>query len=685
MNARSGREDGESGVAGVTVVIPTVGRASLEAAAQSALDQVGVAVHVIVVAARPLTIERIAALKLQGVHQVLVSQEILLGGAARNAGIAVAATDWIAFLDDDDLWDSLKLKIQLSGRSPSERVLLGCRLRPTKRAEVWPPTTLAASDDISEFMFVRRRLRGGEGMLQTSTLVCPTELARECRFSPDLAIHQDLDWTLRLVRHHGVRVEMLPDPLVTFSTGDPRSVSNMNKAAVSLAWATESRQLMTEKAFASFLLTNVCEAAARNHDYRTFIRAVKTAVSTGAAGARAIAISLSFLVTRGKVARRVIESARSRLHSGTAFWLRIRSLRGSGAWQEAFIERDSMTILMAPARSNRLQQPYNQLLTDGLENLGVAVTEFSWRWLLGIGRYDILHTHWPEYLFRGPLGPVRAGFFRLALKRHVNSGGLVVQTVHNTEPHGGYQSSWEKSALQMLDSATHGAASHVQSAPGEWHSRRAHLRPTEVCFFPLPAYPVEVADGVRGAERDRRGLPSDTTLVLHFGLLRAYKGTIELLQSWNDMTTPQIALIIAGEPDEEVRDFLSGAQVNSNVQIELGFRPEEELIRSLAACDVVLLPYRSVTTSGSLLLALSAGKPVAITKSPASDWALKTLGNEWVHVLSEELSPLALDQVVQFARQSRQPMPTLPTYDQLAVAIHGFYCSLLRSKGRSAS
>ena len=100
----------------VTVVIPTRSRWDLlsTAALPSALGQEGIDVEVVVVddGSTDDTAERLRA----GYHdRVRVVRHSRSRGVsrARNAGIEAATGDWIAFLDDDDLWAPHKLRVQL--------------------------------------------------------------------------------------------------------------------------------------------------------------------------------------------------------------------------------------------------------------------------------------------------------------------------------------------------------------------------------------------------------------------------------------------------------------------------------------------------------------------------------------------------------------------------------------------
>jgi len=104
-----------SGSPEVSVVIPTRGRwALLEPTLAAALAQDGVALEVVVVDdgsddATAAELARVSDERLR-----VVRHEQARGVAvARNAGIAAASGEWIAFLDDDDLWSPRKLHNQL--------------------------------------------------------------------------------------------------------------------------------------------------------------------------------------------------------------------------------------------------------------------------------------------------------------------------------------------------------------------------------------------------------------------------------------------------------------------------------------------------------------------------------------------------------------------------------------------
>jgi glycosyltransferase involved in cell wall biosynthesis len=107
----------------VTVVIPTRGRWDLlsTAALPAALGQEDVALEVVVVddGSTDATVERIARIE---DDRVSVARHDQTRGVAqaRNTGISIARGEWIALLDDDDVWSPQKLRTQIDAATHAD-------------------------------------------------------------------------------------------------------------------------------------------------------------------------------------------------------------------------------------------------------------------------------------------------------------------------------------------------------------------------------------------------------------------------------------------------------------------------------------------------------------------------------------------------------------------------------------
>lgn len=100
----------------MTVVIPTHDRSALLAPTlRSAMSQSGVAARVIVVDDGSTDDTRNTVGRLGDDRVRLIGHDRPLGvSAARNRGVAESDGEWIAFLDDDDLWSPDKLALQVA-------------------------------------------------------------------------------------------------------------------------------------------------------------------------------------------------------------------------------------------------------------------------------------------------------------------------------------------------------------------------------------------------------------------------------------------------------------------------------------------------------------------------------------------------------------------------------------------
>lgn len=212
-----------------------------------------------------------------------------LGNAgARNAGVRLAGAGWTAFLDDDDLWLPRKLEVQLETAEPRLCAwpLVACRMRVrTESAELtWPRRTPRTGEPIGDYLYRRRSLLSGDGLVQTSMVLTRTELVRRVTFTEGLERHVDPDWLLRVAAEPGVEL-VFPDdpaPLAVWDIANDRPrVSRSPDWRYSLQWARDRRQLLSPRAYAGFLTGPVSQSAARARQWRAFATILNEAARRG--------------------------------------------------------------------------------------------------------------------------------------------------------------------------------------------------------------------------------------------------------------------------------------------------------------------------------------------------------------------------------------------------------------------
>lgn len=259
----------------VSVVIPTLNRPELVTrAVASALAQTLNDLEVVVVVDGPDEATE-AALAAVGDSRLRVIVLPSNGGApnARNAGIRAAQAPWTALLDDDDEWlpDKLAVQLGLAEGSAAPRPIVACRLlNRTPRAEFAMPRRLPDADEPrSEYLTVRRGLFHGDGFIQTSTILAPTELLLTVPFSPGVRRMQELDWTLRALAEEGVDLVYAPEPLVIWHTDEDRQrISQTSPWLESLEWLRRSRGLMTPRAYSALTMSVISSMAAPTRSTR---------------------------------------------------------------------------------------------------------------------------------------------------------------------------------------------------------------------------------------------------------------------------------------------------------------------------------------------------------------------------------------------------------------------------------
>lgn len=261
----------------VSVVIPTRFRPELVTrAVRGVLAQTMADLEVVVVVDGPddATVAALAAL---ADPRVRVLVQPAKGGAphARNVGARAARGRWTAMLDDDDEWlpDKLEVQLKLAHSADCATPIVASRLiNRTPRAESVMPRRLPDPDEpLSEYLTVRRGLFYGDGFIQTSTILAPTELFHRVPFTVGLRRQQELDWTLRAVRHDDVDLVVAPEALVVWHQDEDRERISLEMPwRQQLDWLRDSRELFTPRAYAAFTMSVLSSMAATTRSPKVF-------------------------------------------------------------------------------------------------------------------------------------------------------------------------------------------------------------------------------------------------------------------------------------------------------------------------------------------------------------------------------------------------------------------------------
>lgn len=199
---------------------------------------------------------------------------------------------------------------------------------------------------------------------------------------------------------------------------------------------------------------------------------------------------------------------------------------------------------------------------------------------------------------------------RFAIRRARASGIRVGFVAHETEPwendaarRGAYRWLIEEAADVVL---VHGET-NAQALRDAWDISDDRIVVVEHGDYREWVNPTVT----RRDARARLNLPMDAPIALFFGTLRKSKGLETLLQAWPAVrvAVPGAELVIAGRPYRGTG--LAALQgLSDGILVRAGTISPADANDYYGACDVVVIPYHKVSTSGVMRYAYSAGRPV---------------------------------------------------------------------------
>ena len=133
-------------------------------------------------------------------------------------------------------------------------------------------------------------------------------------------------------------------------------------------------------------------------------------------------------------------------------------------------------------------------------------------------------------------------------------------------------------------------------------------------FYDLPATnPGETSPGFEAKPH--------SVQVLWQGIISHYKGVDLLLRAWQQVEAQdrdcRLTIVGTGAPEllAQIREQVKSLQLK-HVELQLRFISTQELVALYRAADMVVYPYRAITTSGALATGLALGKAIVASDLP---------------------------------------------------------------------
>jgi len=307
------------------------------------------------------------------------------------------------------------------------------------------------------------------------------------------------------------------------------------------------------------------------------------------------------------------------------------------------------------------QNGYTVCFHAALQRAGLELHRARWsgRWLLSnVRRGDVISLDWPSFHYYHPLARpamwlnvVRFFIIMLALRLR---GATIVWTAHNLYPHDGGRAEPAHRVGRYIVTrlaslvGVHGqsSAAEVQREFGVSSSRLVLLEHGNWVGF----YPNTVT---REAARATLNIAPGAFVFLFVGMCEPYKNLEHLIHSHADLQDDSLLWIVghfrSAAYYEQVTQAAALSALAQQCTIRNEFVPSENLQLYLNACDVVVLPYREVLTSGAAMLALSFGRPVVAPRMGT----LEELLTDECGVLYDPRSDAALADAMRTARMRR--------------------------------
>lgn len=295
-------------------------------------------------------------------------------------------------------------------------------------------------------------------------------------------------------------------------------------------------------------------------------------------------------------------------------------------------------VLLCPAASG----PHLQLLKRYLEKRGVEVRCISWfgrqtPWSIAqlfvrrLQGFKVMNLNWLPFNNRAEMRLARLSCRLLGIR--------MVWTVHNLSPHSVQFGSRgaDQMAMRYVQAWADRGVVHSERTRNDFQALFGQELPLDV--IPLANYFDVVAKADAELSRRKLLLPPDKTIVLMIGPNRWNKGIRSYLRVVSSLPESYLGVLAGSCRDREIADLIRRYEEEhpGRFRAVLERLDESTIAEYYAASDIVFMPFEDITTSASIMEAISQGKAVVSTDRGNMSMLIKNGANGYLAGSEDEM------------------------------------------------
>ena len=230
-------------------------------------------------------------------------------------------------------------------------------------------------------------------------------------------------------------------------------------------------------------------------------------------------------------------------------------------------------------------------------------------------KVDVIHLHWQHAFLLGnnKVGTtIKSLLFIIQLLIIKATGVRVVWTVHNLKNHENYHKELEIYFTGKIAKYTDRIIVHCEASK-QIIIKKFKIPDRKISVIPIGNF-IDIYKNTtaRNEARNQLKIKLNDFLFLSLGLVRPYKGIVDLIDNFNKLENAEAKLIIAGKVSgSQLKDVIMQKTKNiPAIRLVFEYIHDDEVQFYMNAADIIVLPYREILNSGGVVAGMSFGKPI---------------------------------------------------------------------------